>query len=108
MNKNILIADDNKTILNIYKIILRGDEEEGFNIQTFLEGKSLLDYFQKEYESGNRPKVIWQFLEASNVNPVTEMVKLIEVQRAYEANARMLQTHDTLLGRAVNDIARFA
>ncbi len=54
MNKNILIADDSKTILNIYKIILRGDEEEGFNIQTFLEGKSLLDYFKKEYESGNR------------------------------------------------------
>jgi CheY-like chemotaxis protein len=54
MNKNILIADDNKTILNIYKIILRGDEEEGFNIQTFLEGKSLLDYFQRRIESGNR------------------------------------------------------
>ncbi len=54
MNKNILIADDSKTILNIYKIILRGDEEEGFNIQTFLEGKSLLNYFKKEYESGNR------------------------------------------------------
>ncbi|MEQ8187337.1 MAG: response regulator [Candidatus Eremiobacterota bacterium] len=54
MNKNILIADDSKTILNIYKIILRGDKEEGFNIQTFLEGKSLLDYFKKEYESGNR------------------------------------------------------
>ncbi len=59
-----------------------------------------------EVQSGNRPKVIWQFLEGSNVNPVTEMVKLIEVQRTYEANAKMIQQHDTLLGRAVNDIAR--
>ena len=61
-----------------------------------------------ELTSGKRPKVIWQFLEGSNVNPVTEMVKLIEVQRTYEANSKVLQSHDTLLGRAVNDIARYA
>lgn len=59
-----------------------------------------------EVTGGKRPKVIWRFLEGSNVNPVTEMVKLIETQRSYEANARVLQQHDNLLGRAVNDIAR--
>ncbi|MEQ8171007.1 MAG: response regulator [Candidatus Eremiobacterota bacterium] len=55
MNKNILIADDCKTILNIYKTMLRSNiEKEDFNVNTFLEGKSLLDYFKKEYEAGNR------------------------------------------------------
>ena len=32
-----------------------------------------------------RPKVRQGFLEGSNVNPVTEMVEMIEVNRAYEA-----------------------
>ena len=46
------------------------------------------------------------FLENSNVNPVNEMVHLIALNRAYEANARMVQIHDETLGRAVNEIAR--
>ncbi len=46
------------------------------------------------------------FLEGSNVNPVSEMIKVIAMSRTYEANSKMLQTHDTLLGRSVTDIAR--
>lgn len=50
--------------------------------------------------------VIQGFIEGSNVNPVTAMVDMITVSRAYEANQKMIQTQDTLLGKAVNDIAR--
>lgn len=57
-------------------------------------------------ESDRRPKVHQGFLEASNVNPVTEMVRMIEVNRAYEANQKSIQTHDTLLGRLVNEVLR--
>lgn len=46
------------------------------------------------------------FLEASNVNSVTAMVDMITVARAYEANQKVLQTHDTLLGKAVNEVGR--
>lgn len=53
-----------------------------------------------------RPKVFQGFLESSNVNPVTEMVNLIEVHRNYEANQRMIQAHDGALGRAVNEVGR--
>ena len=49
--------------------------------------------------------IIQGFLETSNVNSVTAMVDMITVSRAYEANQKVLQTHDTLLGKAVNDIA---
>jgi flagellar basal-body rod protein FlgG len=45
-------------------------------------------------------------LEASNVNPVREMVDMIKSQRAYEAASKVIQTHDTLLGQAVNDVGR--
>ncbi len=45
-------------------------------------------------------------LEASNVNPVREMVDLIKSHRAYEASAKVISAHDTLLGQAVNDVGR--
>lgn len=53
-----------------------------------------------------RPKVRQGFLEASNVNPVVEMVDLIEVHRSYEASQKMIQAHDAALGQAVNQVGR--
>ncbi len=53
-----------------------------------------------------RAKVLQGYLETSNVNPVTEMVKMIEVQRSYEANQRVVQTNDQLLQKAVNELAK--
>ena len=49
--------------------------------------------------------LIQGFLETSNVNSVTAMVDMITVSRAYETNQKMVQVHDTLLGKAVNEIA---
>jgi len=37
---------------------------------------------------------------------VREMVDMIEVQRSYEANQKTVQTHDTELGRLINEVAR--
>ena len=53
-----------------------------------------------------RPKLRQGFLEGSNVNPVTEMVRMIEVNRTYEANQKMIQTHDNLLGKLINEPVR--
>jgi len=51
-------------------------------------------------------RIIQGFLENSNIQAVREMVELVALSRAYEANARMVQIHDETLGRAVNEIAR--
>lgn len=59
-----------------------------------------------QVELGSETKVIQGFLEGSNVNPVTEMVKMIEINRAYEANQKVIQTQDSLTGRLFNDILR--
>ncbi len=56
---------------------------------------------------GSETKTIQGFLEASNVNPVTEMVNMIEVNRAYEANQKVIQTHDNLAGKLINDAALY-
>lgn len=71
------------------------------------EGNSL--YYSTEFsgnaqiaEGNNRPKVLQGFREGSNVNIVSEMVQMIEVQRLYEANQKSIQSHDNLLGKAIN------
>ena len=53
-----------------------------------------------------RPKVLQGFLETSNVNAVTEMVQMIEVNRAYEANQRVIQAQDQATQRLINDVMR--
>ncbi|MDR1318186.1 MAG: flagellar basal-body rod protein FlgF [Treponema sp.] len=57
-------------------------------------------------EAGSRPAVIQGFVEGSNVDPVVEMVQMIEVNRAYEANQKIIQTEDAALGTLVNQVAR--
>jgi len=46
------------------------------------------------------------FLEGSNVDLTATMTTVLELQRAYEANQRMIQYQDQMMGRAVNDIAQ--
>lgn len=53
-------------------------------------------------ESGELSTLEQNFLEASNVKVVEEMVKLIVAQRAYEVNSKAIQTSDDMLGMANN------
>ena len=36
------------------------------------------------------------FVETSNVNPVEELVSMIQTQRAYELNSKAIQTSDQM------------
>lgn len=56
--------------------------------------------------AGSRPGVLQGFVETSNVNPITEMVQMIEVNRAYEANQRVIQTHDEATQQLLNTVLR--
>jgi flagellar basal-body rod protein FlgG len=57
-------------------------------------------------EEGSRPRVVQGFVEASNVDPVIEMVQMIEVNRAYEANQKVIQSEDSMLGTLINQVSR--
>ena len=48
-------------------------------------------------EGNERPLVIQDYLEMSNVNVVNEMVQMIEVNRAYEANQKTIQAEDSMM-----------
>lgn len=45
-------------------------------------------------------------LETSNVQVAKEMVNLINYQRAYEANQKMIHAHDETIQTAVNDVGK--
>jgi flagellar basal-body rod protein FlgG len=57
-------------------------------------------------EGKNRPIVAQGFVEASNVNVVNEMVQMIEVNRAYEANQKTVQSEDTMMQKLWGDVVR--
>lgn len=68
--------------------------------------------FFRNVRPENRQDVVTQtqvhqgFLEASNVNPVKEMTKLIEVTRAYESHMQAIKTYQEMDNRTVNEIAK--
>lgn len=47
------------------------------------------------------------FIESANVNPVEEMVELIEIQRQFESMQRMVQTLDNTFRTAAEQVGRY-
>lgn len=50
--------------------------------------------------------VMQGFLEAANVNPVTEISRMIEVQRAYEAGQRLLDREDERIRQVMQTVTQ--
>ncbi len=55
---------------------------------------------------GERPQVLQGFIETANVDPVREMVEMIQVNRAYEANQRVIHTQDESTQQLLNTVMR--
>lgn len=56
-------------------------------------------------EGKERPRMLQGYVETSNVNVVNEMVKMIEVNRAYEANQKTIQSEDSMMSTLWNKVA---
>jgi flagellar basal-body rod protein FlgG len=108
---NVLVSRENNTwgetvLLDTIKIV-------EFDLDRYLKNQGSSLYYETEpsgpamiMEEGNRPTVWQGFIEAANVEPVREMIQMIEVNRAYEANQKVIQTHDSMLGTLINQTAR--
>lgn len=59
-----------------------------------------------EPNQGGFGKVLHKYLEASNVDPVKELVTLIKTQRAFELNSQTIQTADQAL-QVISNLRRF-
>jgi flagellar basal-body rod protein FlgF len=52
------------------------------------------------------PVIMQNFLETSNVDPMTEMARLIEVQRAYEAGQEFLKSEDERMRAVISTVGQ--
>jgi flagellar basal body rod protein FlgG len=59
-----------------------------------------------EVADPNQFTVMQGYLESSNVSAIEEMIGLIEVSRAHEANQKMIQTFDQNIGKAIGTLGQ--
>lgn len=68
------------------------------------------DTYYRLTEGGNvaeaTGKIAQGFTEQSNVNSVSEMVQMITITRAYEANQKVITTVDGMLDKSANTVGR--
>ena len=69
-------------------------------------GENMYDAVDGAVETEPKAVVQQGYLEASNINAVSEMVEMITITRAYEANQKAVQTADTMIEKAVNEVGR--
>ncbi|WP_338549682.1 flagellar hook-basal body complex protein [Roseovarius phycicola] len=58
------------------------------------------------FDAVAQPQVRQGFLEGSNVNPVNEMTRMIEVQRAYEMGQSFLDAEDNRIREVIKTLTR--
>jgi len=116
---NAAISDDPDVLVsrenNLWEdtVMLDSLRVVGFELDRYIQkqGSSLFRASETSgpaftLEGDRRPTVIQGFVEMANVDPVMEMVNMIEINRAYEANQRVIQAHETALGTLINQVAR--
>lgn len=77
-------------------------EKQGTNLYRLREGSNAAE----EPAFPNGARVAQGFVESSNVEVVSEMVNMIEVQRQFEAYQKVMQTSDTVDRDAITKIGR--
>jgi len=81
---------------------------------TDFEDYNYLEHYGENYyqtvdgatEKTANAKVFSGYLEASNVQVVSEMVDMISITRAYESNQKVLKAYDDTLSIAVNQLGK--
>lgn len=98
LNGEIMGAD-----FNIAKVVFKNTnsmEKDGNNVFKVLKDAELKEIALYDTDSPMHQG----FLEESNVNMVREMVHMIRIQRAYEANSKILTGIDDVSGQAVRQL----
>lgn len=90
-----------------------GNQVAQFNLVDFQDYDYLTVYGENMFEPVEGAvmteascKVNQGYLEMSNVNVINEMVSMITITRAYETNQKLIQTQDSVLDVAVNQIGK--
>ncbi len=118
-NGYIRVSDD-KFMINEDGVIFseeNGEEIDRFKVVRFDNERYLKKMGESFYstndiagpahiaEGNERPKFVQGYSETSNVNVVNEMVQMIEVNRAYEANQKTITSEDSMMGTLWQKVA---
>lgn len=112
-NQPIFIGDQSISVTENGQVFL--DEEEASqiaavnlnsisNLEVIGSGVYLIDNAQEITTDDTR--IYQNKLESSNVNPLNEMVKMIEISRSFESNQKVVQAVDEMLDKSVNRIGK--
>lgn len=110
----ITLALSQPVSINTDGTVYQNDEQVGqlqiidFENYDFLEkyGENLMQTVEGAQEQPAAAQVRQGALEASNVQPVNEMVNMIAIQRAYDTNQKVITTMDDILDKTVNQVGR--
>jgi flagellar basal-body rod protein FlgF len=58
------------------------------------------------FEPSETARLVQGFIENSNVNPILQIARLVEVQRAYEMGQSFLDAEDERIRRAMDALAK--
>lgn len=107
----ITLADEDFAVQPDGSIVQDGAVLDKLLIKDFTDTSTLrkfgADLVQKSDNSQEQPftgGVAQGYIEQSNVNIIKEMVSMITVTRAYEANQKVLQAQDGTLEKVVNEV----
>lgn len=118
--KGYIRVEDDKFIINEDGIIYSQDdmsEIDRFKVVRFDNERYLKKVGESMYttndiagephiaEGKERPVFMQGYTETSNVNVVNEMVQMIEVNRAYEANQKTITSEDSMMGTLWSKVA---
>jgi flagellar basal body rod protein FlgG len=88
----------------------QGDTQLGrINVVRFADNSKLIPTDSGMFAAGDgvdpmkveRPSVLQGYIEASNVTPLHEMISLVQIARAYEANQKIITSRDQNLQKAL-------
>lgn len=110
----IQLDPSKESVIDDFGIIYQNDEEVArLQISDFADYNYLEHYGNNYYEPVEGAEfqdfngsVHSGYLEASNVQVVSEMVEMINVTRAYESNQKIIQTYDETLQIAVSQLGK--
>lgn len=71
-------------------------------------GDTMYEAVSGATEKDASAEILQGYTEQSNVQVVKEMVDMITVTRAYEANQKIIRSYDSMLERAVNEVGKIS
>ena len=104
---NPSVIDKKGNIFQNNKLVATLDITD-FEDYNYLEkyGENYYQPVEGAKEKNGEYQVIAGYLEMSNIKVVSEMVEMISVSRAYETNQKLIQTYDSTLEIAANQLGK--